>query len=56
MNKQEINAHWEYVKKVLEHEIPEDRLITKEEHIRSIGFHYQTAMLHGAKHEAENAK
>ena len=54
MTRKEIQAHWEYVKGVLEIEIPEDMSYSKIEHIQSIGFHYQTAMAHGAKHEEED--
>jgi 1,6-anhydro-N-acetylmuramate kinase len=38
------DAHWDYVKAVLEHagETPEN--------IAKIGFHYRTAMVHGVKH------
>jgi len=53
MTKEEIQAHWEYVKGILEHEIPFNTVFTKDDHIQSIGFHYKTAMAHGAKHQKE---
>ena len=55
MDRQTIQFHWEYVKGVLEHEIPDDATLTKDQHIKSVGFHYQTAMAHGAKHESERS-
>ena len=51
MTKSEIKAHWEYLKGVLEHEIPEGTMLTKEQHITAVAYHYMTALEHGAKHE-----
>lgn len=49
-----VEAHWEYVKSVLEMELSEDLQTDKEGYIDRIGFHYKTAMIHGYKHGQED--
>jgi hypothetical protein len=52
MTTKEIQAHWEYIKGLLNHEIPDGTMLTKDQHIQNVGYHYMTAMAHGAKHSA----
>jgi 1,6-anhydro-N-acetylmuramate kinase len=42
------NAHWAYVKQVLENAGVEQQVIEQ------IGFHYRTAFVHGYKHAIED--
>ena len=48
-----VKSHWEYVKAVLDHEVPDGHMITKEQYIQKVGFHYMSAFVHGIKHGKE---
>jgi len=50
------NRHWEYVRALLEHDIPEDMSYSKAEYLENVGFHYTTALAHGIKHGVDWAK
>lgn len=45
MEQAQIDAHWEYISQLLRTHGENEQVIEK------IGFHYRTAMAHGAKHE-----
>jgi hypothetical protein len=50
-----VDDHWEYVKSILEMELPIDmQIINREDYLDRIGHHYKTAMIHGYKHGKED--
>ena len=55
MTNAEIKAHWNYIQNLLACEIPDGTMLTKDQHIERVGFHYVTAMAHGAKHAKEQS-
>ena len=42
--------HWEYIRALLEQDLPEDMSYSKREYIDNVGFHYRSALVHGIKH------
>lgn len=61
MTKEEITqlveAHWEYVKSVINNELPHEAdaslSFNVPEYVERIGHHFKTAMTHGVKHGIE---
>jgi len=47
-------AHWEYIRTLLDREIAEDMTYAKREYIELVGCHYREAMIHGIKHGKED--
>jgi len=51
--KKMAEAHWEYVKSVIEMHEQADVEMDVSVMINTVGFHYKTAMIHGHKHGYE---
>ena len=48
----EIDNHWQHTEAVIRNEYTETTI--DEDYLKSVGFHYRTAMRHGFKHGIES--